>query len=202
MSRTVVVPAEALVLVTVSDNAKSEADRLGVTASLRLQLERIHIPIILPPFISLVAESADDPPADAPETANTGDRTELALMLGRYAGQISARIERAWVQPQSPADGRAVTSGASAERGETTGDQTFRCKVQIRQDARGNVEEVLLLACNGTEEWRHSLVVAINQASPLPAPPTPKVFTRALTMSFEGRPSGPGSGVDQSGLRQ
>ena len=76
-------------------------------------------------------------------------------------------------------------SGTEPSSGAIAGD-IFRCVVQIRQDDKGNVQEVLLIDCNGTEAWRRSLVVAINQSSPLPAPPIPSVFERALTMTFEG----------------
>jgi hypothetical protein len=103
-------------------------------------------------------------------------------MFGRYTGQIGARIDRAWEKPRTPVND--LMSGIS---GDVVEPDTFVFQVQIRQDNQGNVEEVLLLACNGTEAWRHSLVVAIYQASPLPAPPVPTVFKRAITMTFEGR---------------
>jgi hypothetical protein len=111
-------------------------------------------------------------------------------MFGRYQGQISARIERAWIRPRTPVDDSKGNATAldNAQR-----ETPFVCQVQIRQDPRGNVEEVLLLHCNGTEAWRHSLVVAINQSSPLPAPPIPSVFARNVTMTFEAQPYEPGA---------
>jgi hypothetical protein len=42
-----------------------------------------------------------------------------------------------------------------------------------------------------------SLVRAIQRASPLPAPPTPTVFTNALTLSFEAKAYGPGAREDE-----
>jgi hypothetical protein len=198
-------PAESLVLITLSNNAKPDADPLGGAAALQIQFEKVRVSVPTPPPPSLSFEIADDLPADAPAaTVDAGDSAERALMFGRYTGQISARIERAWMRPRSPVSGSAPngSSVAAAESKSAANDeQTFRCTVQIRQDAHGNVQEVLLLTCNGTEEWRHSLVVAINQASPLPAPPTPKVFTRALMMRFEGHAYGVGDGSDGYDLR-
>lgn len=184
-----VVPAEALVLITLADHVKPDTDPLGGRPFLGFRIEEIRIPVTAPPLASISVDAADDSPADAPEvTVDAGDPAERALMYGRYTGQISARIERAWVRPRSPVSLPASSVKANGPKSALSDeDQTFRCNVQIRQDAHGNVQEVLLLACNGTEKWRHSLVVAINQASPLPAPPTPKVFTRALTMKFEGQ---------------
>jgi hypothetical protein len=180
-----VVPAEALVLIALADHAKPDADPLG-GAALGFRVEEIRVPVMAPPPSSMSVETADDSPVDAPEiTANAGDPAERALMYGRYTGQISARIERAWMRPRSPVTPPGSRVGSDGAKTTSDEDQRFRCEVQIRQDARGNVQEVLLLACNGTEKWRHSLIVAINQASPLPAPPIPTVFSRALNLAFE-----------------
>ena len=60
----------------------------------------------------------------------------------------------------------------------------FTCQVRIRQSLSGHIDEVQLLACNGSQAWQHSLLTAIFGASPLPAPPDPGVFTPTLTMTF------------------
>ena len=62
----------------------------------------------------------------------------------------------------------------------------FHCQVQIVQDSSGNVQEILLPNCNGSVAWQHSLVLAIRQASPLPAPPSPTVFSPAIALEFVG----------------
>jgi hypothetical protein len=90
------------------------------------------------------------------------------MMFGRYVGQISARVQRAWLRPRTP-------MGASS----------FACRVQILQDRVGNVQEVTLQQCNGDLHWQASLVQAIQSASPLPAPPDPAVFSNLLTMEFD-----------------
>jgi TonB C terminal len=173
-------PADELVLVNINSPEKSKSAPVATTVDLRSQLVKLAIPLVVPdrpPVIDLSDVNADAENS-AQSDANPGDAELRARMFGRYTGQISARIERAWEKPTSPVN--EPNTGLS-------GDAVFVCQVQIRQDNRGNVQEVLLLACNGTEAWRHSLVVAINQSSPLPAPPIPGVFQRALTMTFAGQ---------------
>jgi len=90
------------------------------------------------------------------------------MMFGRYMGQISARVERAWLRPRSvPPQG------------------SFACRVQITQDKRGNVEEVTLERCTEDPRWQMSLVKAIQGASPFPAPPDPAVFSNLITLEFD-----------------
>jgi hypothetical protein len=97
--------------------------------------------------------------------------TARALLFTRYVGQVDARIERAWVRPRTPIS--------------TT---IFHCRVSVTQDHQGNVLQTELQSCNGDTRWRLSLVDAIQSASPLPAPPDPRVFADALTMEFESTP--------------
>ena len=109
-------------------------------------------------------------------TANSGESDPgLAIMLGRYVGQIRARIDRAWIRPRAP-----ITSGQ------------FQCRARIRQDATGNVLEIELEACNESPAWQLSLVHAIQSASPLPAPPDQDVFSEVLTLEFSATTFSPG----------
>lgn len=102
--------------------------------------------------------------ANEPSAADLIARTQL---IGIYEGQIRARIERAWRRPRTP-----LAEGL------------FRCRVQVWQDARGNVQRVVLQQCEGTPEWFDSMVNAVKAASPLPAPPNPEVFTESFQMNF------------------
>ena len=103
------------------------------------------------------------------------DNLGRALMFGRYVGQISARIERAWLKPRSPiAQGR------------------FACRARIAQNRDGRVEEIELESCNGDQAWQISLVRAIQSASPLPAPPDPSVFAGRLRIQFKAELFVPG----------
>ena len=61
--------------------------------------------------------------------------------------------------------------------------------MRVLQDADGKVLEIMLIECDDGIDWQQSLVAAIQQASPLPAPPHPAVFTSALMLQLQGRPS-------------
>src|SRR6202012_449133 len=116
-----------------------------------------------------------------------GDAAELARLFGVYTGQIQARIDRVWRRPRTPVNAIAV------DQKPTGTDESFQCEAQIVQDAKGNVQEILLPRCNGSAAWQHSLIVAIRQASPLPAPPSTRVFTQSITVTFVGLPYAEGA---------
>jgi hypothetical protein len=181
-------PSDELVLLNLDSTEKGVSGSAIPIATMAPRL--VKTPVELVPLDPLpIADPSDSNGSSNP--ADSADDSEKALMAGRYRSQISARIERAWIRPRSPVN--EIKSVSSREIAETP----FVCQVQIRQDTRGNVQEILLLQCNGTEAWRHSLVVAINQASPLPAPPVPSVFAHEIAMTFEALPYEPGAPADQ-----
>src|SRR5579862_5466269 len=170
-ARSVVVPAEELVLITLQDTPTQRFDLQHQIASLAPKVKPFPISITSPDLLP-VAKLGD--PSDATDEASTKvsdevDPSTRALMLERYLGQIRARVQQAWTQSRAPARDKTLSQ---TEIGDSPND-IFKCRVQIRQDARGNVLEVLLLKCEGAEEWRKSIVTAIYQASPLNAPPIP-----------------------------
>lgn len=112
------------------------------------------------------------------------DGAERALLFGRYVNQITARIERAWVRPQSTPSGTPLWPSTTSGSSPSKGGKRFECRVQIVQSRAGEVLEVTLLDCDSSPEWQLSLVKAINAASPLPAPPSGAVFARMLVMNF------------------
>jgi hypothetical protein len=117
------------------------------------------------PAFSRLNVDDDGEQAAPPETAlETAGRSK---MYGRYVGQVVARIERMWHRPASP-------PGVSG----------FDCLVRVDQDRDGNVKAVELVQCDGSPEWQHSLVRAIESASPLSAPPEPSVFANQLVLKF------------------
>jgi hypothetical protein len=113
-------------------------------------------------------------------TNGSGDGAVFARLFGIYTGQIQARIDRVWRRPRTPINENV------AESKPTEAEESFQCEAQIVQDARGNVQEILLPRCNGSPAWQRSLVLAIQQASPLPAPPSAKVFQSSVTLRFVG----------------
>lgn len=108
-----------------------------------------------------------------------GDQEGRAVLFGRYLGQVTARISRAWLRPRT-----------------AIGSETFSCWVQVDQDSHGKVQEITLRSCNGTPRWQVSLVHAIESSSPLPAPPDPSVFTQSLTFEMSSQAFDPLSPVN------
>jgi hypothetical protein len=121
-------------------------------------------------------------------TTAQGDGAEQARLFGLYTGQIQSRINRAWRRPRTP---------VQTVEGADTSDVSFQCEAQVVQDGEGNVLEILLPRCNGSSAWQLSLVTAIRQASPLPAPPNPSVFSRSITLKFVGVAYGADSHEDE-----
>lgn len=117
------------------------------------------------------------PDMDVP--AATDSAALRAVLFGRYVGQIDARVERAWMRPRT-----------------AIGAKRFECQVLVKQDHAGNVQETTLQHCNGDDRWQLSMVQAIQSASPLPAPPDPKVFTQALTLTFTSEAFAPGGSTE------
>jgi hypothetical protein len=126
--------------------------------------------LLTQPAISIEGAVAQDENASnqSAQSEAAGDAQGRALLFGRYLGQISARISRAWVRPRASIDGGA-----------------FGCRARISQDHRGKIQEVELQGCTADARWQLSLVHAIESASPLPAPPDPGVFTPTVTLEFE-----------------
>jgi hypothetical protein len=120
----------------------------------------------------------DDSSAQSSASEQT-DSQQRALMFGRYLGQVTARVDRAWLRPRTP-----------------VGAATFTCIVQVEQDGRGTVKEVMLKTCNGTTAWQLSLVRAIESASPFPAPPDPAVFSPTLTFEMSAEAFREGAAAD------
>jgi TonB C terminal len=169
----------ALTVVLVEDpDAGAERSReSNDLASLLAASSSILVPVAMPdsPMPTAVTqffdEKDEEEPVDAPANSDPGH----AMMFGRYVGQIDARIERAWIRPRT-----SIAPGL------------FACRVRIVQERNGAVKEIELVRCNSDTSWQMSLVRAIQSASPLPAPPDPKVFSRVLTLDFSSRPLLPG----------
>jgi TonB C terminal len=124
--------------------------------------------------LETLALSEDQPSSPA---AGGQDGAEQARLFGIYTGQIQARIDRVWRRPRTPVNDDKSSTNAS---------ESFQCEAQIIQDVRGNVQEIMLPRCNGSPAWQHSLVTAIQHASPLPAPPSEKVFRTSIKVQFVG----------------
>jgi hypothetical protein len=179
---------ENLVLITLPTIANSSQESVQYIASLpSLSKLKPVSPVDPDPpeFLNIEVLTLGEEQASQ-STVNAGDGAEQARLLGIYTGQIQARIERIWRRPRTP------VNDADNPNVPTT-DESFQCQAQIVQDAKGNVQEILLLRCNGSPAWQQSLVIAIQQASPLPAPPSARVFSHSFTLGFVGLSYVPGS---------
>jgi TonB family protein len=131
------------------------------------------------PELNLPAESESD--ASRSASAGSGQPDPVhQLLFGRYIGQITARVERAWMRPRTP-----------------IGDSpSFACRVRITQDRNGVVREVELVRCNGSPRWQTSLVQAIQSASPLPAPPDADVYRGEVVLDLQSATFTPGASAE------
>lgn len=173
----IVSSAEYLTLVLISESQPMSSHELDLAdlASRGIvrndQAVRILSPDPNPAFDAAAEEDLEQTSQSADQS--TGDARERAELFERYLRQVYSRIERAWIQPA---------------RFHVDGDEAFDCSVRILQDANGKVREIMLIECDDGIDWQQSLVAAIQQASPLPAPPHPSVFTSALMLQLQGRP--------------
>jgi len=178
-------PADSLVLVSLPTAAASNltAAQNPVSSLPDLKTMKIKSPVdVDPPVVLNVEALALSEDQDSKPTSDSGDGAELTRLFGIYTGQIQARIARVWRRPRTP-----VSENSAGQKSRDAND-SFQCEARIVQDARGNVQEILLPRCNGSAAWQRSLVLAIQQASPLPAPPSTKVFTQSIALNFVGLP--------------
>ena len=179
-----VTPVENLILIDIPATQTDEPPMSPFASLGRApQTATIIISADSAPHVDIPKENTTDA-QDSSAAVTSGDPAGQARLFGLYSGQIHARIERAWRRPRTP------IHNASEHR---SSDEPFRCQVQIIQDSIGIVQEVLLPNCPGSFTWQRSLVIAIQQASPLPSPPDPSVFSRAVTLEFVGFTYGPGA---------
>jgi colicin import membrane protein len=85
--------------------------------------------------------------------------------LVSWVGQITARIQRAWLRPPSARQG-------------------IQCVLHITQAPGGAVLSARIESCNGDQAVRESIEAAAYRASPLPPPPDPSLFERDLEVTF------------------
>jgi hypothetical protein len=174
--------AESLVLVALPTptNSNQAAPQFVLSSLPDLSKMKIKSPVNVElPALANLETLALNENQTSDSRAQGGDGAEQARLFGIYTGQIQARIDRVWRRPRTPVneDNAAATDDAG---------DSFQCEAQIVQGAGGNVQEILLPRCNGSDAWRRSLIMAIRHASPLPAPPSPGVFSQSITLNFIG----------------
>jgi hypothetical protein len=171
-------PIESLVLITLPDAAHSHENVISSFADLSKMKIRSPVNVDPPALLNVEALAlSEEPPSKS--SADSNDAAELGRLIGIYTGQIKARVDRVWRRPRTPVN--EDDTAATADAGDS-----FQCEAQIVQDNLRNVQEILLPRCNGSAAWQRSLVLAIRQASPLPAPPIVSVFSQSITLYFTG----------------
>jgi TonB-like protein len=172
--------ADSLVLISLPTIGKANQDATQNLVSSLPDLSKMkvksRIDIDSPALLGLETLTLSEDQAPS-AIADGADAAEQARLFGIYTGQIQARIARVWRRPRTP---------VNEEKSSVDDGESFQCEAQIVQDTRGNVREVMLPRCNGSLVWRNSLVLAIQHASPLPAPPSQKVFSTSITLNFVG----------------
>ena len=176
--------AESLVLIMLptTANFQQPAIRNLITSLPDLSRMRFKSPVKVDPpaFLDIEALALSENDQASNSTQEGIESAEQSRLFGIYTGQIQARIDRVWRRPRTPVNEvTAATTAADAW-------DSFQCEIQIVQDDRGHVQEILLLRCNGSAAWQRSLVSAIRQASPLPAPPSASVFSQSIVLNFLG----------------
>ena len=174
---------DSLVLISLptignANQASSESATTSLPNLSKMQIKPI-VHVDSPELLDIETLALSEDQASKSAIAD-GDGAEQSRLVGIYTGQIQARIARLWRRPRSPVNEDDASQNAK------DGDEAFKCDAQIVQDARGNVQEVMLPRCNGSSAWRNSLVLAIQHASPLPAPPSIKVFMPSVSLHFVG----------------
>lgn len=174
-------PVDRLVIVpaTLPKTINGSAEAL---AWVKGELPAIEMIQVDPPPLLNLEPLALDEKEESESSIITGDGAERARLYAIYSRQIQARVERIWSRPRTP-----VYDGGPSEKS-INAVEYFHCKAEIVQDALGNVQDIRLTYCNSSVAWQHSLVLAIQQASPLPAPPSPTVFSFTVALDFIGRP--------------
>jgi TonB C terminal len=187
-------PAESLVLIllrtTAVSNQGAAQNPVSSVPDLKTMKTKSPVDVDPPALLNIEALALSEDPVFNP-TSSSGDSADVARLFGIYTGQIQARVDRVWRRPRTP-----INENASGKK-RADADESFQCEAQIVQDAKGNVREILLPRCNGSAAWQRSLVLAIQQASPLPAPPSIKVFTQSITLKFVGLPYVQGDSNDE-----
>jgi hypothetical protein len=173
-------------------NPTQSVSQSAISSLPDLSKMKIKAPISADPpeFLNLEILALSEDEASKP-IASGADSAEQARLFGIYTGQIQARIDRVWRRPRTP-----VSENSGGQKPTDAGG-SFQCEAQIIQDLSGNVQEILLPRCNGSAAWQSSLVLAIQQASPLPAPPELKVFSQTVTLRFVGLPYAQGSSSEE-----
>lgn len=89
----------------------------------------------------------------------------LKSLREKYMVSIRNKVRSKWIRPPS------VKGSLS-------------CKVGVQQIPGGEVVNVTVTSCNGSESFKRSVELAVYKASPLPTPPVADLFERDIEFTF------------------
>lgn len=113
------------------------------------------------------AQSAKEAELKAQLAAEEGRANAVnAGLLNQYVALIQQKVIRNWNKPDTAKSG-------------------LECEVKVAQATGGTVLSVEVGRCNGDAAVRASIEAAVQRASPLPAPPDPRLFDRNLLFIFK-----------------
>jgi hypothetical protein len=146
--------AVALPLVASIQLASFVPETAGVPVVLLPEVPASTLAITLPALPPLVSESVvSDAFEAAREAESSAEASELEHLQGLYVGQIRGRLSRV------------------LEMAATTLPERGPCEVRVIQNERGEVLDVDLSGCAGSDARKTRLAMAMHRASPLPLPP-------------------------------
>ncbi len=91
---------------------------------------------------------------------------ENIKLLAQYVYQIQKKVEINWNAPVS------MTTGWS-------------CEIMVEQNRLGDVQNVRMKKCTGSEAFKNTVERAVRKASPLPIAPNNDLFEKKLTFIFK-----------------
>lgn len=113
------------------------------------------------------AQAAKEAELKAQLAAEEGRTSAVnAGLLNQYIALIQQKVMRNWIKPPTARAG-------------------LECEVRVAQAMGGTVLSVEVGRCNGDGAVRTSIEQAVQSASPLPAPPDPRLFERNLIFNFK-----------------
>lgn len=101
----------------------------------------------------------------AEEARMARQSAENQRLLAQYIYSIQRKVQANWQPPVN------MTAGWS-------------CEIMVEQDRFGEVLNVQMKQCNGSEAFKSTVERAVRKASPLPEAPNNDVFDRKIEFSF------------------
>ena len=99
------------------------------------------------------------------EAREMENNTRLQTLRSQYAQMIEQQVARNWLPPAN------MTKG-------------WFCEVMVMQNRLGDITQVQMLKCSGSDAFKSTVERAVRKASPLPSPPSPDVFDQKLQFTF------------------